>query len=74
MAKKTTGSKTDKSEQAAKAAEQENLLRSLRTHGQVVESDTPNVDLKPGETHVYVKPSGDQPGELIEKRKSFFKR
>lgn len=54
--------------------EQERLLRSLRTHGQVVESDDPDVELGPGQTHVYVKPSGSERGVLLEKRKSLFKR
>lgn len=54
--------------------DQDVLLESLRTHKQVVESDDPDVTLKPGETHVYVKPTDKSPGLLIEKRKSFFKR
>jgi hypothetical protein len=72
MAKKSSGSKTGK--QTATEQEQDVLLKSLRAHKQVAESCNENVELKPGETHVYVKRSDDEPGLLIEKRKSFFKR
>ena len=74
MAKKSSSSKTGTGPQADGDPEQDALLRSLRAHKQVVESTDENVALKPGETHVYVKTSDDQPGVLIEKRKSFFKR
>ncbi|MGQ0446258.1 MAG: hypothetical protein ACT4O2_14315 [Beijerinckiaceae bacterium] len=50
------------------------LLRSLRKHGQVVESEDPDVPLGPGQTHVLVKKRGESGGKLIEKRKSFIKR
>jgi uncharacterized protein YcgL (UPF0745 family) len=58
---------------AAEKSEQNTLLRSLRAHKQVAESDCADVTLKPGETHVYLKQPG-APDQLIEKRKSFFKR
>jgi hypothetical protein len=70
MAKKSSGSKTSQGTRA----EEETLLRSLRAHKQVVESDSADVMLKPGETHVYVKLPGKSAGKLVEKRKSFFKR
>ena len=55
-------------------AEKEALLQSLRKHGQVVESDDPDVPLRPGQTHVLVTKRGEFVGRLIEKRKSFLKR
>ncbi|MCK1516283.1 hypothetical protein IVB22_28000 [Bradyrhizobium sp. 190] len=55
-------------------AEKEALLKSLRKHGQVVESEDPDVPLGPGQTHVLVKKRGESGGRLIEKRKSFIKR
>lgn len=55
-------------------AEKEVLLKSLRKHGQVVESEDPDAPLGPGQTHVLVKKRGESGGRLIEKRKSFFKR
>ena len=55
-------------------AEKEVLLKSLRKHGQVVESEDPDTPLGPGQTHVLVKKSGESGGKLIEKRKSLFKR
>jgi hypothetical protein len=54
--------------------EEANLLRSLRTHKQVVESDREDAPLGPGQTHVYVKKPGEAAGRLIEKRKSLVKR
>ena len=54
--------------------EKEALLESLRKHGQVAESEDPDVPLGPGQTHVLVKKHGQSGGTLIEKRKSFFKR
>jgi hypothetical protein len=73
MAKKSGGAKPPRNVGAAGKSEQDTLLRSLRAHKQLAESDCAEVALKPGETHVYVTQPG-QPGELIEKRKSFFKR
>lgn len=68
MTKKTTPSEPqDQSEKEA-------LLTSLQKHGQVVESENPDVALGPGQTHVLVKKPGESDGRLIEKRKSFFKR
>ncbi|TIL43280.1 hypothetical protein [Mesorhizobium sp.] len=55
-------------------AEKEALLKSLRKHGQVIESEDPEVPLGPGQTHVLVKRPGELGGKLIEKRKSFIKR
>ncbi|WP_155905002.1 hypothetical protein [Methylopila sp. M107] len=50
------------------------FLKSLRAHGQVVESESPNAPLAPGQTHVFVRRPGDDSGVLIEKRKSYFSR
>lgn len=55
-------------------AEKEALLRSLQNHGQVIESEDPDVPLGRGQTHVLVKTLGESSGKLIEKRKSFIKR
>ncbi len=55
-------------------SEADSLLKSLKAHGQVVESETPDVPLGPGQTHVLVKKAGEPGGKLIEKRKSLFKR
>jgi hypothetical protein len=73
MAKKT-GRSSAAEEPAAVTKEREALLKSLRKHNQVVESDDENAPLGPGQTHVYVKTPGQGTGKLIEKRKSFFKR
>ena len=58
--------------EACAAAEKANYLKSLRTHGRVVDAKSEDVDLPPGATHVAVH--GDDGGEprLVEKRKSFF--
>lgn len=55
-------------------SEADSLLKSLKAHGQVVESEDPDVPLGPGQTHVLVKKAGEPGGKLIEKRKSLFKR
>jgi hypothetical protein len=54
--------------------EKEALLKSLRTHGQVLESEDPGAPLGPGQTHVFLTKPGEPGGTLIEKRKSLFKR
>ena len=64
---KSQGKSEDKSEA-------DSLLKSLKAHGQVVESEDPDVPLGPGQTHVLVKKAGKPGGKLIEKRKSLFKR
>ena len=61
-------------EKTEEKSEADSLLKSLKTHGQVVESEDPDVPLGPGQTHVLVKKAGEPGGKLIEKRKSFFKR
>lgn len=66
MAKKPTLSEQHDAEEA--------LLRSLRKHGQVVESTDPDVPLGGGQTHILVKKPGEVRGKLLEKRKSFIKR
>jgi hypothetical protein len=66
--------KTPKHPDPQDQAEKEALLKSLRKHGQVVESEDPDVPLGPGQTHVHVKKPGEAGGTLIEKRKSFIKR
>lgn len=68
---KQGGSAQDKSEHKSEAG---SLLKSLKAHGQVVESEDPDVPLGPGQTHVLVKKAGEPGGKLIEKRKSLFKR
>ena len=61
----------DKSDDKSEAG---SLLKSLKAHGQVVESEDPDVPLGPGQTHVLVKKAGEPGGKLIERRKSLFKR
>ena len=68
---KKDNSKKDKSRNKSEA---DSLLKSLTTHGQVVESEDPDVPLGPGQTHVLVKKAGEPGGKLIERRKSLFKR
>lgn len=68
---KSQNKSDDKSEDRSEAA---SLLKSLKAHGQVVESEDPDVPLGPGQTHVLVKKAGEPGGKLIEKRKSLFKR
>ncbi len=68
---KKDNSKKDKSRNKSEA---DSLLKSLATHGQVVESEDPDVPLGPGQTHVLVKKAGEPGGKLIERRKSLFKR
>lgn len=72
MGKKQATTKT--AEAGRDEAEAKALLESLRAHGQVVESDDPNVPLGPGQTHVLVKKPGQARGQLIERRKSLIKR
>lgn len=69
---KQGGSAQDKSEHHK--SEADSLLKSLKAHGQVIESEDPDVPLGPGQTHVLVKKAGEPDGKLVEKRKSFFKR
>lgn len=52
--------------------ERDVLIRSLKSHGQLKETDDINAKLEPGQTHILVKRSNDDAGVLIEKRKSFF--
>ena len=47
-------------------------LKSLRSHGRVIEADSEEVALPPGVTHVLVKQPGKAKSRLVEKRKSFF--
>jgi hypothetical protein len=68
---KQGGSAQDKFEDKS---ESDSLLESLKRHGQVVESEDPDVPLGPGQTHVLVKKAGQPGGKLIERRKSLFKR
>lgn len=72
MAKKPGTPKQGGSAQSK--SEADSLLESLKKHGQVVESEDPDVPLGPGQTHVLVKKAGQPGGKLIEKRKSLFKR
>ncbi len=74
MPKRTSKSARSGSSESELDAEQENLLASLRAHGQVREAESADVPLGPGETHVYVKKPGEKTGRLLEVRKSFFKR
>lgn len=71
MSKKSAPSRP-KSRQPARPAEEKRLLKSLRAHKQVKESDDPATPLEPGQTHLLVKKKGQKSGQLIEKRKSFF--
>jgi len=57
---------------ACDESERETHLRSLIEHGNVVESDSEDVPLPPGVTHVLVKEPGADKPRLVEKRKSFF--
>ena len=66
--------KKRKVERSAHPDERAALLKSLRRHGQVVEAEDSDAGLGPGQTHVYVKKPGEEGGQLIERRKSFFKR
>jgi len=74
MTKRPGASKPQKSQQTGSCSEENVLLKSLRAHGQVAESENPDVALGSGQTHVLVKKPGKASGQLIEKRKSFFKR
>ena len=76
MAKKSGTPKQSKAieKKSEGKSESDSLLKSLKTHGQVVESDDPDVELGPGQTHVLVKKAGEPGGKLIERRKSLFKR
>ena len=72
MGKKQAVTKTvevDRNEAEAGA-----LLESLRAHGRVVDSVDPICPLGPGQTHVLVKKPGEARGQLIERRKSLFRR
>jgi hypothetical protein len=72
MAKKPQGADAVSKPEAEE--EERKLLRSLRAHKQVLESDREDAPLGPGQTHVYVRKPGETSGRLIEKRKSFIKR
>ena len=46
-------------------------LKSLKTHGRVIEADCEDAELPPGVTHVLVTDKGSEKPRLVEKRKSF---
>jgi hypothetical protein len=64
----------ERSAKKARASEREAYLAMLRAHGRVVESETADVELGPGQTHVLVRKPGAVGGELVEKRKSLIRR
>lgn len=73
MPKKSQRSATRSSGRPEESGERDALLKSLRAHGQVLETADPDAPLGPGQTHVHVRQPGEAAGKLIEKRKSFFK-
>jgi hypothetical protein len=72
MSKKKAAEKPGKARQ--RLGDEEVLLKSLRAHGQVLETEDPEAPLAPGQTHVLIRKPGASSGELVEKRKSLFKR
>ena len=62
---------SNKAAKTIETPEDDNYLRSLRSHGQVKETADPNAKLDPGQTHLLIKKAGSA-SVLIEKRKSFF--
>jgi hypothetical protein len=53
-------------------SDEDNLVQSLKKHGQVKETVDPDAKLDPGQTHLLIKKPGQRTGILVEKRKSFF--
>ncbi|MGO7133445.1 hypothetical protein AB9E06_21570 [Rhizobium leguminosarum] len=64
--------KTENIPKGVQVTEEDNLLRSLKRHGQVKVTTDPDATLEPGQTHILIKKPGKNTGVLVEKRKSFF--
>ena len=73
-AKKAPGSATKRvvRKRREPVPEQTEFLKALRTHQQVIDADSADVELPPGVNYVLVRSADeDSEPELVERRKSF---